>query len=256
MDQAVKIIKEAGKMMLTDEGVPVFEKQGHANFVTQMDKDVQDFLIANLQKAYPKAKFFAEEKENQRMDEGAYFVIDPIDGTLNYIYKRSASAISVAFVQNRKPLWGIVYDPYQNKLYTAKKGEGAFENGKRMKVGQNPYEKALTAFGTSPYNANLAKESMLCAYRFLRETADLRRSGSAAIDLCDIAGGRSDIFFELTLSPWDFAAGALIVEEAGGIITQTSGSPLVYDQNCSLLAASAVCYHQAKAVFRQPNPCQ
>lgn len=253
MNQAIEIIREAGKMMLGSGQVPVYEKQGHANFVTQMDRDVQVFLIENLQRSYPQARFFAEEKENELMDDGAYFVIDPIDGTLNFIHKRSASAISVAWVENHKPLWGIIFDPYQNKLYTARKGEGAFENGKKMQVAATPFEKALTGFGTSPYRADLAKASMEYAYQFLRETADLRRGGSAAIDLCDVAAGRSDIFFELVLSPWDFAAGALIVEEAGGKIAQTDGSPLTFDKNCSVLAASDTCYEPAKAVFGGNN---
>ena len=248
--QVKKLVLEAGKMLLQDRPLEVFEKEGHGNFVTQMDKDVQAFLISNLQKNYPQVRFFAEEKENEPMDEGSYFVIDPIDGTMNFMRDRRASAISIGFIENRQPLWGIVYDPFQNRFFHAIKGEGAYENGKAITVATTPFKNALTLFGTTPYDGALAQKTMTIACQFLLQTADIRRNGAASLDLCDVASGRGDVFFELSLSPWDFAAGALIIKEAGGIITQVDGSPITFDQSCSAVAGSPLCYSRALEIIQ------
>ncbi len=249
ISQVKQLMIKAGEMMVSSPQAKVFEKEGHGNFVTQMDKDVQSFLMEGLGKLYPDVAFFAEEKENDPMGEGKYFVIDPIDGTMNYMLKRQASAVSVALVEKREPVWGLVYDPYKKVMYQGIKGEGAYANGEKIKVGNRAFEKALTAFGTAPYESDLAEKTMAIALGFLRETADLRRVGAATLDFCDLATGKSDVFFELVLSPWDFAAGALIAAEAGAIVSQTNGEPLLYDRPTSLLAASPTCYQGALAIF-------
>ena len=134
---------------------------------------------------------------------------------------------------------GIVYNPYLNETYTAIKSKGAFLNGERISVTKRPLKDSLSIFGTSPYNVEYAEKSFELAYRMFKKSADVRRGGSAAIDLCAVAAGRANIFFEMILSPWDFAAGSLIVEEAGGVVTTMDNEPLDIRKKCSAVARSS-----------------
>ena len=125
-------------------------------------------------------------------------------------------------------------------MFTAIRGHGAFCNGQRIHVSSEPLENGLVIFGTSPYNEELSERSFKLAYSYFKKSADVRRTGSAALDMCSVAAGRAELFFELSLSPWDYAAGALIVEEAGGIVTDIDGNALVYDRKSSILARNKV----------------
>ena len=167
---------------------------------------------------------------------GAFFIVDPIDGTTNFIRDYHASSISVALVVDGAAEFGVVYNPYLDEMFTARRGYGAFCNGKRLHVSSEPIENALVVFGTSPYREDLSEKSFKLAYAYFKRAADVRRSGSAALDLCAVAAGRADLFFELSLSPWDYAAGALVVEEAGGVVSDPDGGKLVYDHPCSVVA--------------------
>ena len=125
-------------------------------------------------------------------------------------------------------------------MFAAQRGRGAFRNGSRIQVSSEPLENGLVIFGTSPYNEELSERSFKLAYAYFKKAIDVRRTGSAALDLCSVAAGRAELFFELSLSPWDFAAGALIVEEAGGIVTDVDGHPLAYDRKRSVVARNRV----------------
>lgn len=238
------IILEAGKIMLSahaDEASDVSEKGSAANFVTVYDVKIQEFLISEIKKEIPSAYFVAEEKEN---DEGALdheycFIIDPIDGTANFVHELHMSSISVGVYSYRKPLFGAVYNPYLDELFTAESGKGAYLNGQQIKVSDRKFDHAIVHFGTSPYYKDtLADLSFDVAKRFFMSCSDIRRCGSAAIALANIASGRSDIFFECILSPWDIAAGAILVEEAGGVITDMKGNPIDFSRPSPVLAAN------------------
>ena len=123
-------------------------------------------------------------------------------------------------------------------MFTALKCEGAYLNGNRIFVSTKPLEKGIVLFGTSPYYEDLSKESFEMAYNYFKHSLDIRRSGSAALDLCSIAAGRAELYFELRLSPWDYAAGSIIVMEAGGVITKVDGSEITLDKPCSILASN------------------
>ncbi len=248
-EQILNIIRAAGEKILSFDRFEVYQKEGHANFVTQADMDVQAYLLTELHKAVPEAAFFAEEKENEALTEGLTFVIDPIDGTTNFMRGRRCSSISVALLRDKQPIIGAILNPYANELFFAEKGKGAFLNGKPIHVSDQGFENALVSIGTSPYDAELAKKTMRAAEKFLLAAGDLRRTGSAAIDLCDVACGRSDIFWELKLSPWDFAAGALLITEAGGIIGCPGKGSLAFGQRTPVLAANPLCFNQAEALL-------
>ena len=233
------LVRECGQLVRTADRrhLHVDAKAGHANFVTEYDKKVQERLRTGLLAIIPSAYFIGEEDASQTFSrDGAFFIVDPIDGTTNFIRDYHASSISVALVVDGVAELGIVYNPYLDEMFTAKRGCGAFCNGKRLHVSSEPLENALVLFGTSPYHEELSEKSFKLAYAYFRQAVDVRRSGSAALDLCAVAAGRADLFFELSLSPWDYAAGALIVEEAGGIVSDADGGNLIYDRPCSVVA--------------------
>ena len=212
-------------------------KAGHANFVTDCDKKVQDRLRSGLSAIMPDAHFVGEEGTAREFSpKGKFFIVDPIDGTTNFIKGFNASCISVALVVDGAAEFGAIYNPYLDEMFAAIRGQGAFCNGKRIHVSSEPLENGLVIFGTSPYNEELSEKSFKLAYEYFRRSIDVRRTGSAALDLCSVAAGRAELFFELQLSPWDYAAGALIVEEAGGIVTDIEGNALSFAGKSSVMA--------------------
>ena len=219
----------------------VDSKAGHGNFVTEYDKKVQQRLKDGLAAIMPDVSFIGEEGSSRDFsDTGRFFIVDPIDGTTNFIRDYHGSCISVALVADGKAELGVIYNPYLDEMYTAERGRGAYCNRTCLHVSSEPLENALVIFGTAPYREELCEMSFRLAHAYCRKAVDVRRSGSAALDLCAVAAGRADLFFELSLSPWDFAAGKLIVEEAGGIVTDIDGKELTYDKTHSVLARNKV----------------
>ncbi|MCQ2466894.1 MAG: inositol monophosphatase [Clostridia bacterium] len=212
-------------------------KTGSANFVTTYDKKVQDFLKEELLKSIPNSVFVGEEGDDKNYSlSGNCFIVDPIDGTTNFIKDYHISCVSIALLVDGDPYIGVVYNPYLDEMFYAKKGEGAFLNGKKISVSNQPLSNGLVLFGSSPYNEELHEKSFKVAYDYFKQALDIRRSGSAALDLCSIASGRAELYFELILSPWDYSAGYLIVREAGGVVTTFEGSEVTFNKPCSILA--------------------
>ena len=241
VSKIVSAAREAGRMILEFRDAAIHQKEGHFNYVTDTDVAVQQFLQKELLSLLPGSRFFAEEQENEPLTDEPTFVVDPIDGTLNFMRHRGASAVSIALLKNKRPVIGVIYNPYTDEMFTAEAGKGACMNGRGITVSRTPFDRALVSLGTSPYDAKLAQTSMKAAAKFLSQAGDLRRSGSAAIDLCDVACGRSDIFFELRLQPWDVAAGSLIVTEAGGVFRSLGHDAPYYDGGSGMLACNALC---------------
>lgn len=240
------IVRKAGDIILQREDFRVEQKEGHANFVTSVDEAVQHFLVEELQSLLPGSVIIGEEQENEPLSDALTWVIDPLDGTTNFIHNVRFSAISVALLKHREPVLGMVYQPYTQELFHAEKGKGAFLNDQPIHVAHTPIHQALIGFGTSPYNAELAEKSMTAALYFLQHAADVRRGGSAALDLAYVAAGRQDVYFELVLRPWDYAAGALLVEEAGGCFVMPALEKPDFGQTAGVLAASPECMKTAE----------
>ena len=212
-------------------------KSGRADLVTQYDKQVQERLRNGLLEIMPDAHFVGEEGSTQTFSPvGTFFIVDPIDGTTNFVKDYHFSSISVALVADNVAELGVIYNPYADEMFWAQRGQGAFCNGRRLHVSSEPLENGIVVFGTAPYHEELGEKTFQLAYDYFKKALDVRRSGSAALDLCTVAAGRAELFFELFLSPWDFAAGALVVTEAGGFVSDCDGRPLVYDRPCSVLA--------------------
>ncbi len=252
--QIVRIAREAGSRMLQFHEAAAHQKEGHFNYVTDADVAVQRFLKKELLALLPQARFFAEEQENEPLTDSPTFVVDPIDGTLNYMRRRQASAVSIGFLNGKKPVMGVIYNPYADEMFYGEAGKGAFLNGRPLRVSDTRFENAMVSFGTSPYDADLVRRTMAVASRFLLRAGDLRRSGSAALDLCDVACGRSDIFFELRLRPWDVAAGALLVTEAGGVFRSLGHAAPYFDGPSGILACVPGCLKGAEEALSEETP--
>ena len=242
------ILREAGEIMLSARKIEqaVSKKEGaDNNFVTKYDVEVQHFLRKRLLALWPEAEFMGEE-ENEWGDSlhGEVFIVDPIDGTTNFIKHYNSSSISVALLREGEVIMGATYQPYWQEFFYAERGCGAFCNGTPIHVTQLGLERSLVCFGTSPYYAEMIPRTFALAQKLMECAADLRRSGSAVIDLCQVARGSAGLMFEARLNPWDHAASSLIVTEAGGRISQMDGSPLAFDRPCSVLAGSPKAYEE------------
>lgn len=238
----IEAVKECAAIILSAHDIEhdIEEKEGAANFVTKYDKMVQNEIFAKLKMILPKAHLVGEEENvHDSVESGYAFIVDPIDGTTNFIKDYKMSAISVGLLKEGKPYIGVVYNPYLRETFSAKAGEGAWLNEKPIHVSDKELSEGIVLFGTSPYNRELADKTFEYIRKIYDVALDVRRSGSAALDLCSIAAGRAEAYFEMILSPWDYAAGALIVKEAGGNVTTLTGEELVYDRKCSVLAGGS-----------------
>lgn len=234
--------REAGDILLTAKRPKIMEKSGHANFVTETDEKVQRFLVDKLKDILPEAEFLGEEDGQDvfsaKMAKGFCFVIDPIDGTSNFIYEYRPSVVSIGLLKDGKPYMAVVYNPYDDEMFSAIAGEGAYMNGERIMSSEAPLSEQLSCFGTAPYYEELRDRSFDIAKKLLPLCVDLRRSGTAAWDMCCVAIGRCGLYFELKIQIWDYAAAALIAQEAGCSVTDTEGNPLSYTGASSALCMS------------------
>lgn len=257
LDRLKELVLYCGDIMTAQHGVEddngdITVKPGTANFVTVFDVKIQNTLIKGLSEIFPSARFFAEEKDNSSVDisTGMCFIIDPIDGTTNFIHEMNRSGIMVGMLYNGTPYLGAIYDPYKKEYYIAVRGKGAFCNGSPIHVSDRPLDVSLVSFGTSPYRKEeFADISFRKAHDIYVKCADLRRSGSAALDLYNVAAGRLDAFFEFTLSPWDYAAGVVLVTEAGGKITAFDGSEVTFDKASSMLCTNSKIHEEIRKIL-------
>ena len=237
--EVLALVSSTKNLILSEQEKAEVTVKGAADYVTNVDVAVQEFLKRELAERFPDVRMLAEEQVNTGfVKEGKYWILDPIDGTTNFIKDYHVSAISVGLINDGKSYIGVVYNPYLDEMFTAERGKGAFLNGKPIHVSRNPLSEGIVLFGTAPYYEELSRKSFDLAYEYFRQALDIRRSGSAAIDLCSIAAGRAEVYFELRLSPWDYAAGSLIVEEAGGVVTTVDGGEITFERPCSVLAAN------------------
>lgn len=240
--EAGEIVKQAGALVRGLKHPKVYTKEGHANFVTEADLASQNFLMEKLGPLLPEGHFFAEEQEGNQLCPGFNWIIDPIDGTTNFMRGYRPCAISVGLVEDGMGVLGLVYDVWADELFSAVQGQGAFCDGEPIHAAETPLDSALIVFGTALYNRKWARATFAAAEEVFLQCGDLRRSGSAALDLCSVAAGRSDGFFELYLSPWDFCAASVILREAGALACTAGGAPLSYDRGLPVLAGSPAVY--------------
>ena len=234
------IVRAAATLMDRTGGFDVKEKGARENIVTSSDLAVQHFLTRELSDRYPEVGFLCEEEDLRDISgHEAVWVIDPIDGTCNYSRGNENCCISVALVLQGEPVLGVVYSPWREELYSAEKWKGAFCNGKPIHVSDRPFEKGLLFTAMSLYRKDLAKTCSDIIYDLYMECNDVRRTGSAAVELCLMAAGFAELYFEMRLMPWDYAAALLILKEAGGTVLDFEGKePSPFRQSLVVAANS------------------
>lgn len=216
---AVRAARAAGQIILRYmnrlDSLEVVEKQRH-DYVSEVDRMAEAEIIRELRRAYPRDAILGEES-GMLGKSRTVWAIDPLDGTHNYLRGFPHFCVSIAQLENNEPVVGVVYDPLRDELFTASKGDGAFLNDRRMRVSRRDgLGGALLATGF-PYRQRRHLDAQFGMTRaLLAEAEDIRRTGSAALDLAYVAAGRLDGYFEIGLYPWDMAAGCLLVREAGG----------------------------------------
>jgi len=224
LNLAVSLAKDVGIYQLARLGstLNIRTKSSPVDFVTEVDTNSQRIIVDELAKQFPTDKILAEEEDltETNISEGWSWIIDPLDGTTNYTHGFPMFSVSIGIYHNLLPQAGVIYLPVLNEAFTAIKGNGAFLNGKQIHVSSNSELKTCMLSTGFPYDKATSKDNNVDHFiSILKETHAVRRVGSAAIDLAFVACGRYDGYWELKLKPWDVSAGALLITEAGGIIT-------------------------------------
>ena len=224
---AEEVARAAGALLMQRPDSFTFtEKSSAVDFATQMDQQAESLIVKSLLAARPDDGIIAEEGAAQSSESGITWVIDPLDGTVNYLYGLPGWNISIAAKNQEGVIAGVVFAPTINSLWKARKGGGAYLNNKAIKC-NDPVNLNLALIATGfSYDLELRKEQGARIQKLIPQIRDLRRNGAAAVDLCYVAMGAVDAYFESSLKEWDFAAGGLIATEAGALISgRTGGAP-------------------------------
>ncbi len=229
LELAVRLAREAGAIQREryETNIAIRTKSASIDLVTEVDEACEALIVQTLLKERPHDAILAEEGGGSDRDGAEWrWIIDPLDGTTNYAHGYPRFCVSIGIERNDERELGVIYDPLLDELYTAVRGEGAFLNGRRLRVsGELDFGAALLATGFA-YDIRKSLEDNLNHFALvIKQARAVRRDGSAALDLCYVAAGRFDGFWEMKLHPWDVAAGLLIVEEAGGAISDMRGGP-------------------------------
>jgi myo-inositol-1(or 4)-monophosphatase len=231
LDVAKSAAFSAGEYLRTWAGNAVISKYkgNNSNYSTSQDIESNRLILGDIRRVFPEDHVLAEESAKHDIKEGRMWIIDSIDGTRNYLNGVPYFSVSIALWEDGEVKVGVVYAPcFNNEMYHAVKGKGAFLNGKPLAM-INPTQEmkdVVIATGFAYYKGNELDEALRKAGEVIRNCADIARYGSAALDLCQVAAGRFGAFYENGLKPWDVAAGKLMVEECGGSVSAYNGGPL------------------------------
>lgn len=244
-------LKAGGILRDNIHGIREITFKGDINLVTEMDMRSERAVVETLLASFPDHGIIAEEETMIRNGSGFTWIVDPLDGTTNYAHGYPCFSVSIALEKDDEIVLGVVYDPMRDELFSAQKGKGAFLNGKPIKVsGIDALIRSLLATGF-PYDRKVSEKNNLDYFHdLLMASQEVRRDGSAALDLCYVASGRFDGFWELKLKPWDVAAGSLIVTEAGGRVSDLSGSRFsIHDDE--ILASNGKVHEQMAGILQK-----
>ncbi len=246
----MEIAREAGALLTQFSRQPLeITYKRRSDLVTEADRRSEALIVKRLRARYPKHGIVAEEGGGQRSDSDYCWYVDPLDGTTNFAHGFPVYCVTLGLALRGEVAAGVVYDPTREELYTAERGSGAYLNNRRIHVSKTAQlAEGLVATGFPPFAQN-HDLNIEFYFRFTKLSHGIRRAGSAALDLCSVATGRFEGFWELKLNPWDKAAGSLLVEEAGGRVTDIRGEPfkllgedifasngLVHEEMCRVFA--------------------
>ena len=253
LEVAIEAALRAGKRLLASYGKlkrSDIKTKSKNDFVTKIDGQAENIIISTIRKHFPDHGILGEETGHS-LGKGTQWIIDPLDGTSNYIHQIPMFSISIGVIENNQLKAGAIYDPIHRELFTAEKGKGAFLNQRKIHVTTVPLlADALMTTGI-PFRARDRFDEYMASFRAISlGSVGLRRAGSAALDLAYVACGRFDGFWELDLSPWDITAGALLVQEAGGKITDMWGRE-DYLKNGDTLASNGLIHDELQKITSQ-----
>jgi len=241
----VKVCRKAAKILIRDfgeiENLQVSLK-GPGNFVTASDIKVEKILVEELQKARPTYSILSEEIGEINNDESFKWIIDPIDGTSNFLHGIPHFAISIGLEHDKEIICGIIYDPIKDEMFVAEKGNGAYVNNKRMRVSSRSKLKDCIIFTGGPRQNPKDKELFFVEYKNFSSIVKtpIRKMGSASLDIAYVAAGRCDGFWQRNLNYWDYAAGIILVKESGGFVTDFNGKNRYIENETILVTNSKI----------------
>lgn len=252
----VRAAQKAGRALTRDFGEVEqlqVSKKGPADFVSTADTKSEQIIFDELAKARPDFGFLMEERgEIAGMGERFRWIVDPLDGTTNYLHGLPHWSVSIACEEAGKITAGVIYDPIKDELFWAERGAGAWKNNNRLRVSaRKKIDEALVGTGLPPGDTAALEDYLPRLHKVMDKAAAVRRFGSAALDLCYVAAGRYDGFFEIGLSPWDVAAGVILVREAGGMVTEIDGGENpIYGR--TILATNGMLHRDINQLIRPP----
>lgn len=247
--RVIELVKSTKSIIFSEKLRNDIHMKGNADFVTAVDISISNHLKIALNNMYPDISFFSEE-ENGRLEDPCW-ILDPIDGTTNLVYGYNMSSVSLALYSNCNIVFGIVYNPFTEEYFTAEKGNGAYLNGKQLKVSNRKLNESIIEFGAGSTQKSNADKNFELGKEIFKQCIDIRRICSSALDLCFIADGRIDGYFEKVLKPWDYAAGTLILSEAGGKTTNYSGTDISMATSSSLLASNGIIHDDLLSIIQK-----
>lgn len=254
LDVAVQAAKEAGRFLKASVGkvTSIETKKGNVrDLVSEIDKASEAMIISIIKERYPHHSILAEESGGSKQSAEYTWVIDPLDGTVNFLHGVPVFSVTIGVEYRGEIVAGVTYDPNLNELFTAEKGSGAFLNGNRIEV--STAAELINSLLVTGFPYDIAKNpdhAVEHFVNFLMTGQGLRRLGSAALDLCYIAAGRFDGYWEVSLNPWDMAAGMVLVQEAGGKVTDLMGGvPSIYKRQ--IVASNGRIHDKMLQVLRQ-----
>lgn len=254
-DKITEIVKEAASLMTAADNLEIMEKGGCENIVTSADIAVQDFLRSRLSALLPDSGFICEEGDIADIRHSRVWVIDPIDGTANYARGVDQCAICVGLCDNGIMEMSVVFLPRTGEMFQAQRGKGAWRNGSRIHVSDRSFDNSILCTALPVYHKEQAQWCSQAILDVFMQCNDIRRLGAAAPELCYIAMGRFDMYFEYLLGAWDFAAASLILEEAGGSLCGIDGMPLDPMKPSGVLAANnAANLSRLTQIIKRHNP--
>lgn len=237
-NKVIRLVKNMRIIVENEELVHQVSMKGAADFVTAVDVGISNKLKSSLQSLYPHIGFFSEEEEGKLSDP--CWILDPIDGTTNLVYGMKQSSISLGLYEGGQIVFGVVYNPFSRECFSAVRGGGAYLGNKKLKVSERSVEKSIVEFGAGSTHKENTEKTFAIVKDIFKNCIDVRRICSSALDLCYIADGRIDGYFEQILKPWDIAAGSLILEEAGGQITDYEGNTIDFQGKTSVIASNGI----------------
>ena len=245
LSHIMEIAQQAGELIRTAADITPEEKTGFRDLVTQYDRQVQALLQSKLRAVLPQAAFLGEEGAFRPDGDALWeFIVDPIDGTTNFVQGFPNCCVSIGLLHRGQMELGVIYNPFTRELYSARRGQGAYRNGRRLQLADRDLQHSLCMFGSSPYYPELTELSLSLFGEIYAHAQDVRRFGSAALDFCYVADGRAGVYYECRLCPWDIAAGSLIAQEAGAVVSTLTGQSLPFDRKCSVAVGAPTAWAQ------------